>query len=219
MALGFPCGGHADSRGALQEIRGAERGHEPVQLSVPLDAPEALRGAQQTEPDPPPPHVAIAPALDVPRDVPQRPDQILDAVRRREETPQRRRQPQLQHGERFLQAFAHTGGRIGMAVPLEPRREGRQLAARRRGTGRPIPPAQARPDVSLARLRHEGVEVAPLVELTALDHRGVAEDIAERLAQPLATVDHAQHPPLEREPARKQVLQQLGTDHGVLRRA
>src|SRR5216684_4894757 len=65
VALGFPCGGHDDSRGALREIRGAERGHEHVQLSVPLDAPEALRGAQQTEPDPPPPHVAIAPALDV----------------------------------------------------------------------------------------------------------------------------------------------------------
>ena len=80
MALGFPCGGHADSRGALQEIRGAERGHEPVQLSVPLDAPEALRGAQQTEPDPPPPHVTIAPALDVPRDVPHRADQILEAL-------------------------------------------------------------------------------------------------------------------------------------------
>src|SRR5205807_601940 len=53
-ALGFPCGGHDDSRGALGEIRGAKRGHEPVQLSVPLDTPEALRGAQQTEPDPPP---------------------------------------------------------------------------------------------------------------------------------------------------------------------
>jgi len=79
-------------------------------------------------------------------------------------------------------------------------------------------PAQARPDVSLARLRHEGVEVAPLVELTALDHRGVAEDIAERLAQPLPpSITTASA--LEREPARKQVLQQLGTDHGVLRRA
>jgi len=32
VALGFPCGGHDDSRGALREIRGAERGHEHVQL-------------------------------------------------------------------------------------------------------------------------------------------------------------------------------------------
>jgi hypothetical protein len=47
---------------------------------VPLDTPEALGGAQQTEPDPPPPHVAIAPALDVPRDVSHGADQILDAV-------------------------------------------------------------------------------------------------------------------------------------------
>jgi len=45
----------------------------------------SLGAADQAEPDPPPPHVAIAPALDVPRDVPQRADQILDAIRRREE--------------------------------------------------------------------------------------------------------------------------------------
>ena len=45
VALGFPCGGPDDSRGALREIRGAERGHEPVQFSMPFDAPEALRGA------------------------------------------------------------------------------------------------------------------------------------------------------------------------------
>jgi hypothetical protein len=72
--------GPDDSRGALRKIRGAERRHEHVQLSVPLDTPEALGGAQQTEPDPPPPHVAIAPALDVPRDVSHGADQILDAV-------------------------------------------------------------------------------------------------------------------------------------------
>jgi len=48
---------------------------------MPLDAPKALGGAQQAEPNPPPPHVTIAPALDVPRDVPQCADQILDAVR------------------------------------------------------------------------------------------------------------------------------------------
>ena len=52
-----------------------------------------------------------------------------------------------------------------------------------------------------------------------MDHRGVAEHIAERPAQPLASVDHAQHTPVEREPAGQQVLQQLGAHHGVLRRA
>ena len=46
VARGFPGSGHDDSRGALREIRGAERGHEHVQLSVPLDTPEALGGAQ-----------------------------------------------------------------------------------------------------------------------------------------------------------------------------
>src|SRR2546422_4340092 len=104
---------HEDSRGALRGRDGAERGHERAQFAMVLDASEALGGAQQAEPDPPPSHVAIAPALDVPRDMPQRADQILDAVRRREEAAQRRWQPQLQHGERFLQAFAHTGRGIG----------------------------------------------------------------------------------------------------------
>src|SRR5207249_6275600 len=108
-------------------LRGAERGHERAELAMPLDAPEALGGAQQAEPYPPPPHVAIAPALDVPRDVAQRADQILDAVRRREEAAQRRRQPQLQHRERFLQPLAHTGGGIGVTIPHQPRGQRRQL--------------------------------------------------------------------------------------------
>jgi nucleoside-diphosphate-sugar epimerase len=46
----------------------------------------AARSRAQTEP--PPPHVAVAPALDVPGHVAQRPNQVLDAVRRREEAPQ-----------------------------------------------------------------------------------------------------------------------------------
>jgi hypothetical protein len=45
------------------------------------------------EAEPPPSHVAVAPALDVPHVVAQRPDEILDAVRRREEAAQPRRQP------------------------------------------------------------------------------------------------------------------------------
>src|SRR5712691_4127159 len=80
-----------NSRGALRGRDGAECGHERAELAMVLDAPEALGGAQQAEPDPPPAHVAVAPALDVPRDVAQRPDEILDAVRRGEEAAQRRR--------------------------------------------------------------------------------------------------------------------------------
>jgi len=116
-----------NSRGALRGRDGAEGGHERAELAMVLDAPEALGGAQQAEPDPPPAHIPIAPALDVARDVPQRPDEILDAVRGREEVAQGRRQPQLQHGERFLQAFAHTAGGIG-AVSC--RRAAGALAAR-----------------------------------------------------------------------------------------
>src|SRR5207244_12375314 len=154
-----------------------------------------LRGAQQAEPDPPPAHVAIAPAFDVPRDVPERADQILDTVRRREEAAERRRQPQLQYRERFLEAFAHTGGGIGLAVSRQPRRERRQLPARRGRAGRSIGPPQGRPDVRLAGFRHEGVEVAPLVQLAALNDCGVAEDIAERFAQPLPpSITHSTRP-------------------------
>src|SRR5437870_7112079 len=98
-----------------------------------------------------------------------------------------------------------------MTVPLQPGRQRRQLPPRRRRTERPIRPAQARPNIDLARRRDEGVEVTRLVKLAALNDRGVAEDIAQRLAQPLAAVDHPQHAPLEREPAGEQVLQQLGT--------
>src|SRR2546428_540540 len=59
-----------NSRGALRGRDGAECGHERAELAMVLDAPEALSGAQQAEPDPPPAHIPIAPALDVPRDVP-----------------------------------------------------------------------------------------------------------------------------------------------------
>ena len=69
-----------NSCGALRGRDGAECGHERAELAMVLDAPEALGGAQQAEPDPPPAHVAIAPALDVPRDVPHRADQILEAL-------------------------------------------------------------------------------------------------------------------------------------------
>jgi len=141
--------------------------------------------------------------FDVSRDVPERADQILDTVRRREEAAERRRQPQLQYRERFLEAFAHTGGGIGLAVSRQPRRERRQLPARRGRAGRSIGPPQGRPDVRLAGFRHEGVEVAPLVPVAALNDCGVAEDIAERFAQPLAAVDHPQHAAVERESARE----------------
>ena len=87
VALGFRRRCPEDSRGARRsrDGAGAERDHERVELTMVFDASEALGGADEAEPDPPPPHVAIAPALDVPRDVPQRADQILDAIRRREE--------------------------------------------------------------------------------------------------------------------------------------
>src|SRR5256885_2233592 len=115
-----------------------------------------------------PAHVPVPPALDVPRDVAQGADQILDAVRRREEAAEPRWQSQLQHRERFLQAFAHTGGGLGVAISLQPRREGRQLAAGHRRAGRLIGPAQGGPDLGLPRLRHERIEGAPPVELAAL---------------------------------------------------
>src|SRR5258708_28082734 len=83
------------SRGVLRGRDVPERGHERAQLAMPLDAPEAFGGTEQAEPDPPSPHVPVAPALDIPRDVPQRPDEILDAVRRCEEAAERWGQPQL----------------------------------------------------------------------------------------------------------------------------
>ena len=53
-------GGRDTSRGAFRRFRAAERGHEHAKLSMPLDAPEALGGAQQAKLDPPPSHVASA---------------------------------------------------------------------------------------------------------------------------------------------------------------
>src|SRR4030095_3907767 len=89
LAGGFsPTKTTMNSRGTLPGRDGAECGQERAELAMVLDSPEALGGAQQAEPDPPPAHVAIAPALDVPRDLPQRPDEILDAVRGREEAAQ-----------------------------------------------------------------------------------------------------------------------------------
>jgi len=60
LGIVFSMSADIASRGAFRRFRAAERGHEHAKLSMPLDAPEALGGAQQAKPDPPPSHVASA---------------------------------------------------------------------------------------------------------------------------------------------------------------
>ena len=50
-------------------------------------------------------------------------------------------------------------------------------------------------------------EVAPLVELAALDHSQVSQHVLDGLADPFAAVDDAQDPPVQLEPAADEVLQ------------
>ena len=71
-------------------------------------------------------------------------------------------QPERQDRQRFLEAFPQTGRGIDMAVVLEPVGERVELAARGGGTGGAVGAAQGRPDVGLARGRHERLEVARL---------------------------------------------------------
>jgi hypothetical protein len=102
----------------------------------------APRGrAQHAQPDPAADHRAVAPALDVPGHVPQRPDEILDRVRRREEPPQPGRQLQLEDREGLLQALPQTRRGVGVAIVLEPPHQAPQLASRRVGAGGAIGPA------------------------------------------------------------------------------
>jgi hypothetical protein len=177
------------------------------------------RSAQEAQAEPAPSHVAGAPAFHVATHVAQGPDQILDAVRRGEEPAQRGRQIQLHHRQRLLEPLPQTGGRRRFPIRVQPPHERRQLAPGRGRARRPVRPAQGGAHVHLAGLGHEGRQVAPLMELAALNHRGIAPDIAERLAQPLAPIDYAEDAAVDGEPADQPLLQQLGAHHGVLRRA
>src|SRR5215467_7576067 len=67
---------------------GAQSAYELGQLAMVLDAPEARGGAEQAEAGPAVNHVADAPALHIARDVAERGDEILDAVRGGEEAAQ-----------------------------------------------------------------------------------------------------------------------------------
>jgi hypothetical protein len=56
-------------------------------------------------------------------------------------------------------------------------------------------------------LRQQRLQVARFVELAALDHRRRPEHVLHRFAQPLAAVDHAQHPLGDHQPPLQQILQ------------
>src|SRR5262252_2487859 len=127
-----------------------------------LDATKPGGGLEQAEPGPAPNHVAASPALDVARDVAERADEILDTVGGGEEAAQRGRQVELEDGERLLQPFAQARRGVGLAVALQPRGEFAELPARRGRAGGPVGATQTRPDVGLAALRDQGVEVPPL---------------------------------------------------------
>lgn len=100
------------------------------ELAVAFDSAEARRAALKPQAHPTPTHRAVPPALHVSGDVAHDPDQVLDAVRRREEPPQRR------------------------------------------------------PELALARLGHERLQVARFVQLAALDHGRGAEHVLQRPAHP-----------------------------------
>jgi len=119
--------------------------------------PEALGGAQQAEPDARPSHVAIAPTLDVARDVLQRADQILDAVRRRKEACS----VGGNSGSRTVACppdpLAHTGGgSIGMTANHVASVSCRGAAATLAARASP----EVGPDVDATRLRDKGFESA-----------------------------------------------------------
>ena len=96
-----------------------------------LDPPKARRRAPERQADPAPNHPPVPPALDVARDVADGADHVLDAIGRREEALQARRQPQRQNREGFLEPFAQTGRGVHVAIALEPRRQGVELTPRR----------------------------------------------------------------------------------------
>jgi hypothetical protein len=66
------------SSGDTDSGDGGQGSRERAELSVALDAAEALRDAEQPAPDPASSHVGVAPALDVPHDVAQGADQIVE---------------------------------------------------------------------------------------------------------------------------------------------
>src|SRR5262245_2632069 len=80
-----------DSRGGLCDGARAQRRGQRREVLMAFNAAEPHGGAREPQADPTPNHPAIAPALDVARDVAHRADYVLDTVGRREEALQPRR--------------------------------------------------------------------------------------------------------------------------------
>jgi hypothetical protein len=62
-------------------------------------------------------------------------------------------------------------------------------------------------------------DIAPLVDLAALDHHRRATRVAQRLAEPGPAIDHEEHGAIEVEAALAQARQERLADGRVLRRA
>lgn len=91
--------------------------HEGREITVALDAPEALMSVGHGEADPTADHGSAAPALDVARDLADGADEVLDAVGRREASAKRRRKIELDDGQSLLESFLQT--RAADSSPLD----------------------------------------------------------------------------------------------------
>src|SRR6185295_11186906 len=185
----------------------SEGNAESWQIPVALDATEALLSLEDSGDRPAQDHRSSLPALDTASQVLQRTVQVLDGIGRAKATSERRRNAQLENRQGFLQAFPQRcrGARVHL---FQLRRQAQQAFACLLGRPRSpcLPNRSTHPRVLTFGQMIE--HVAQLVDLAALDQGPTAENLPNRGADALATVDHEQTDPLHRQASLHQVAQQ-----------
>jgi hypothetical protein len=198
--------------------RAIEGADESGDLTVTTEATEATRTLAQACCQPPDRHVSVAPAADVADEVANEAVEVLDRVRAPQRAVEGAGDPEPLERERLVEPFAQGGGGPRMGA-LEPGSELLEAALGERRVRQAVCLGEHTPHARPHRLGEVLEDVAPLVDLAALDARCGPARVADRLAQAGAPVDDEESGLVEVEPALAQVGEQCLTDGRVLGRA
>ena len=160
-------------------IARTECGDQCGHVLAPGHTPESLRGFEHGGTDPAEYHRAAPPPFHVALDVAGPAQEALDGIRRNERPLETFGQPESDHRQRFVEAFAHTGGRTRM-ISVQSAGQVLKALSCPRDVSTGIGPGEGRPDPRLLRFGEMLEHVAPRVDLTALHQRRAPEGLGLR---------------------------------------
>src|SRR5215468_3247686 len=195
-----------------------ERANEGSEITVAAQPAEAASDLLQAGSDPADEHAAVAPAPDMADEVPDQAVEILDRVRAPQRPVQRPRDAQALQREGLVEPFAQGRRRAGVGG-VEPGGELEEAALGECGVREAPGFVEHTADARPHRLGEMLEDVAPLVDVAALDDRPRPAGVTDRFAEAGAAVDHEEDRRVEIQSALAEVRQQALTDGGVLGRA